>query len=166
MISRTLSKIIEDKRGYRTESYSGSGVRNLKEILRYEIVILGNTDILAYLRDNYDILPEFKLNENTISSLRETAEDDNELKQLIIDEEQQIAIVNADYFIEQILNFVQRVIGSKEATGLWLTTFKNVINRYGGNSEDIDEYSLPDRFIVLSDLDNDGALLVFKKDLN
>lgn len=162
MISNTLSKMMHDKKGYRTENYSGSGIRNLEEILKYEIGILGNTDVLAYLKKNHNILSDFELDKNTIKDLKEVSEDDKDLKKLIIEEEQEMVISNSTYFIEQILNFIEQIIGTRKVTGLWLTTIENVVNIYGANIYNIDKYSLPKEYIVISDLSIDGALFVFK----
>jgi hypothetical protein len=120
--------------------------------------------VLAYLKENYDILSDFELSEDVINDLKKVAKDNKDLKELIIEEEQQIAISNASYFIDQILNFIERAIGTKQVIGIWLTTIENVVNIYGGNTDNIDEYNLPKEYVVISDLGVDGALFVFKKD--
>lgn len=47
--SPILSKMIESKKGYRTENFSGSLVRNLYDIIRYEFS-MGNSDIVSYIQ--------------------------------------------------------------------------------------------------------------------
>lgn len=163
MNSKTLSKMIEDNKGYRTESFSGSGIKDLEELLYWEISVLGNIDILVYLKENYNIPSDFELDESTINKLKEKAEDEIELKKLIIEEEQKMAILNETYFIDQILNFIEERFGTKDVEAIWLTTDKNVLLRYmRGSDEVIDEYILPKEYIVISDLDIDGALFVYK----
>jgi len=47
---------------------------------------------------------------------------------------------------------------------LWLSGYKNVKNVYNnGEDEGIEEYFLSKKFLVLSDLCDDGALFVFRK---
>lgn len=162
--SSTLEQILLDKRGYRTENYVGSEVRNIKDILDYEIGSLGNTDTLAYIRDNYDCLQDFKVDEDIIESFKEIAESEGELELLIIEEEQNLAIENYDYFVEQVVNFIKSRF-KEEVVGLWLTTFEGVIERYGGEIGNIDCYKIPEEALIISDLDIDGALFVFPKRL-
>lgn len=73
MVGETLSEMIKNRKGYRTETCSGSCVRDLEEILRFEIGELGNTDVLEYLKENHNILLDFELDENTINDLKEAA---------------------------------------------------------------------------------------------
>ena len=53
--SNTLQLLIDSRIGFRSESFSGSGVRNVLDVLRFEFS-LGNTDIIKFVQDNYDLL--------------------------------------------------------------------------------------------------------------
>lgn len=162
--SSTLEKMLSSKKGFRTENYSGSGVRDLKEILKFEIGQLGNTDILAYMRSNYNCLQDFKIDDYVIEALKEEAESEGGLQLLIFEEERNLAIENYDYLIEEILEFINNRF-REEVMGLWLTSYDAVVKRYGGKTGDIDCYEIPDESIVISDLGIDGALFVFPKRL-
>ncbi len=161
MVSSTLSEMIHSGKGYRTETFSGSGVRNLEEILRFEISSLGNLDVLDYLKENYGILSDFAIEEEELINLKSIAKDENDLKQLIMSEEQQMVMEDPHYYIDQVMGFVCEILGKTNITGIWLTTRKNVITVYNGCPDDIDEYTLPKKYVVLSDLGADGALFAY-----
>jgi len=44
--SRELREMLREGRGYRCESFRGAGVRKARDVLRYEIYVLGNEDVL------------------------------------------------------------------------------------------------------------------------
>lgn len=52
---KTLSKMLQTRSGYRTESFSGSNVRNIRNVINYEVVELNNMDIIDYVRETYNI---------------------------------------------------------------------------------------------------------------
>ena len=58
MKSPTLKKMQEKERGFRVEHFRNSGVKNLKEILTFEVIDLGNEDILDYIEKQYGIKKE------------------------------------------------------------------------------------------------------------
>lgn len=162
--SSALERMLSEERGYRTESYSGSGIRDVEEILRYEIGELGNTDILAYIRDNYGCLQDFNISEDIMESLKREALNEEELQLLIFEEEQNLAIENQDYFIEKVIDFLKDKF-KEEVVGLWFTSFNGVVEKYGGKIGDIDCYEIPQEAFVISDLGEDGVLFVFPKRL-
>lgn len=45
-MSSELKQLLRERKGYRCESYSGSGVRNAREILKFEIEENGNESML------------------------------------------------------------------------------------------------------------------------
>lgn len=162
-MSETLTRMIKSKKGYRTENYSGSLTRDLYDVIRHEIS-MGNTDIIFYVQDNYHILNEYVLEENQI----------NELKQNYTGEEytqeywarfSEMCQENSVFITEEIIEYIAEKLStsSKNLTGLWLSTYDNVVRIYNyGSKEDIDEYPLTEQsYIVISDLGQDGALFVF-----
>lgn len=161
MNSKTLDKMIDENKGYRTETFSGSGVKDLKDILYYEITELGNTDILDYMKKNYRILKDFEIDKSILKDLKQNAENEEELKEWIIEEEQLIAITNSTDFIDEIYSFLSDILKSDNLNGIWLTTYEQVKEIYNGEEYNIDEYILPNKYIIISDLGVDGSLFVY-----
>ena len=54
-MSMTLNTMLNQKVGFRTEDFSGSNVRNLKDVVYYEIRELKNTDILDTMNELYGL---------------------------------------------------------------------------------------------------------------
>lgn len=140
-MSNNLLRMIMAGCGYRTENFSGSGERSLYEVIRHELSA-GNTDIVAYLQATAKILLDY------------TADDADELAD--------VCQANAPYVAEEIVEYVAKKLGAQCVHALWLTTLPNVIALYNARQrEGIDCYSLPSRFVVLSDLGDDGALFAY-----
>jgi hypothetical protein len=151
-ISRTptLEKMIREGRGYRTETFSGSKIRKIADIIRGEISF-GNTDVIEYLQKNCNILKDYVY--------------DRTIPGRIYFDYIDFCIENAPHIaaeIEAFLKEVFRVEDIDDLEGIWLTDHENVVTLYGGTDNDIDEYLIPDEnFIVISDLGIDGSLFVF-----
>ncbi len=138
--SKTLSKMISQGVGYRVESYSGSKVRNLFDVVHYEIFELGNEDILDYMEKKYN-LKGIQLHSREF--FRE-------------DEEAEFRVAR------QIVDYCTFTLGAEKVIGIWLTTLPNVKKFYKLNSDDeITKVPLDRKYMVISDLDEDGALFVF-----
>lgn len=161
MYSDTLLKMINDKKGYRNGFFKGCIFSRLEDVLKHEISSLCNIDILHYAKDNYNILSDFKLDENLINKLKIESKNEDDFNFSIEMEEVEMAILNSGDFIEEILNYVENSLGKKDVKALWLTTKEKVVNIYQGNEYVIDEYIIPDKFMILSDLYECGALFVF-----
>ena len=52
-LSPTYEKLMKTKKGYRSEEYSGSVVRNLSDVIEFEIGELWNEDILDFVNKHY-----------------------------------------------------------------------------------------------------------------
>ncbi len=138
--------MIKNKKGFRTESFSGSGVRDPMEVIEFEIKELCNTDIVEFVQEEYGLLTHLDV-ENQIE---------------LID----ICHKNIKEILETIKNYVLdyfKVDSVEELEAVWLAEYERVKSFYNDGEEDgIYEVSLNRKFLVLSDLDIDGALFVFK----
>lgn len=54
-LSETSKSLIQNRMGFRNNEYYNSGVVSFEEILKYEVIELGNVDILLTCRKLYDI---------------------------------------------------------------------------------------------------------------
>ena len=138
--SKCSRKSFKEKLGYRTEDTYGSGVRDLKSIIEYEMIELGNIDIPLTILDNFDTTEE----ERTLLSNVEQmdTEDKNNL-------------------VDIILNIINRKYPNAKY-GLWLCdNKKDVKNYYGGSS--VDKYNI-ENDTPISDLGEEGKLYVFDKE--
>lgn len=150
MLSNEFIEMFKAKKGYRTELYSGSLVRDLKQILLFEIDVLGNSDIITYCEEEHkislrnDLLKEIDLNENF--------------------RVEEIVCLYGSTIAEKLYEFVQTKTGFKKPLGLWLTTKNSVKNYYHAEYDnDIDAYEIPENIMVLSDLGYDGCLFVLNR---
>lgn len=133
MYSKTAAKLLENKIGYREESYSGSHIRNLYDVIEFEIEELGNEDILYFL----------KCNEPELHDLPDPLTEDDDIPSIL----------------KRIDKFVKTKLGSTNVSAIWLTSYKYVKKWYEGEDESIDMYSIPANFVILSDLNDEGILL-------
>lgn len=141
-MSDTLQEMLLTRLGYRTESYSGSGVRDLHAVLKHELSVLRNFDVLIYCNERYFAGFGFFYG----------------------DDFKKILATSADYYVGQIEQFVRRRLRTtRPLYGLWLTTKDNVHGIYGGMDKDVACYAIPQHAFVLSDLGVDGALFVYQK---
>lgn len=163
--SETLLKMIKDNKGYRTENYSGSKVRNICDVIRYEIS-MGNTDIISYMQNKYSVLDEYNLEPEEIEALKENFQDEIVYRQEYLSKYSDMCQENSAWITDDIVTYLTEqldVDSEDELTALWLTTIDNAINKYNdGNKVDIDEYLLNHKYLIISDLNIDGALFVFK----
>lgn len=137
--SPTAQNIMQTRMGFRSESYSGSMVRDLKEVVSYELG-MGNNDIIKFCQEQYHLDVE-------------SPDEDSILADRL-------------YYESGVWQVVKERLGDpKGCDALWLTSLKGVTGKYlGGGNYDYDLYILPPRFMVLSDLGEDGILVAYKKD--
>ena len=136
-ISNNLNYLIRTGIGYRNIEHS-SGITDLKDIIRYEFHVLGNTDIFEFVKDHYTY-KEYNENDpnlinDTINIIREKLQVDN----------------NCDL------------------KGVWLTDYQNVIDKYCPEYSEKDivkVYIHEYKMIPISDLGPDGALFATAKDI-
>lgn len=139
---------MEGKRIYRTEYYSGSGIRDLAVIIEYEMSELRNTDIPRYILGHYDLPEELRKEiEDTLS-----LEDEGEYP-FLFDRHMLNELINS------MIRAVSRQTGMKLRYGLWLASRETVEQHYGAG-EQIDAYPVGDA--VLSDLGPDGILYAYQ----
>lgn len=136
--SNTLILLYLTRKGYRTEKYRGSRVRDIKSIIDFEINELENIDIIDTMQNLYTDFP-----------IKEESEINNKSIEIICD------------FISKKLNTSLDNIES-----IWLTSKENVMKYYidcNYNNDDIDEYNISHNFIPISDLDKEGVLFAYIK---
>ena len=129
---------------YRSEDSSGSGVRDIIEVMVFEIYELGNTDILEYVSEHYlsdDTKQDIDKVINAIEDGDELSEDD------IID------------LCENIVNEINKKTKHNLKFALWLADKDVVKDMYAYDELNIDAYYTSD--IILSDLGYDGILFAY-----
>lgn len=131
---------------YRTESYAGSKVREIRDIIEYEMAELRNTDIPRYVLSSYALSDGLRKDLEDILALEESGE-------------YPFTGGRGDLLdtIDALLKEVGDLTGTPVRYGLWLAPYETVRLRYCSlGSRDIDRYPTSD--IVLSDLGEDGIL--------
>lgn len=136
---------------FRTEAFSGSGVRDAAEVMAFETFELGNTDILETLcnshlkeSDMFNICSKYiKDLEDCVINLDEFPEEDG------------------ISFYKEVLEEIARRTGITVKYALWLADKETVTDRdwYGKDmvdESDFDAYVVGP--IILSDLGSDGTL--------
>lgn len=131
---------------YRSEDSSGSGVRDIIEVMVFEIYELSNTDILEYVSEHYfsyNIKRDMHRLINYIENDELSENDIRELCKDIVDEINKNTKHNLKY-------------------ALWLANKGAVIDMYAYDELNIDAYYTSD--IILSDLGYDGILFAYDKE--
>lgn len=145
-MSTTLTKMYNEKLGFRTENFSGSGIRNLEDVVYFEIKELGNTDILDTMNKLYgiDFYPYMDIEDNFS----------------VADESYRDVIELIYSHCEKQFNTTRNNLGA-----IWLTTYDNVEKIYCNQPTDkINMIYIYHNFYPISDLDSDGTLFVYKKE--
>lgn len=130
---------------YRSEETGGSGVRNIIDIMIFEIYELGNTDILDYVLETY---------------LKDT--DMRELLKNIIDDVSAYSINEIEEVCEDIIQEINAQTGHNLKYALWLADYNVVAEIYSFDDSTIEAYKTSD--IILSDLGRDGILFAYDKE--
>lgn len=151
---------------FRTESYSGSGVRRIEDVIEYEMTELGNKDIPRYMLKHYDIGEALRLDLQAI--LRDdpagkygvhNREDLQRLISRMIDELSAVLGQNTEDG--------QRVNAMRLRYALWLAPLRAVSEHYVRDDGSAQAYATASRTlynpepVVLSDLGDEGVLLAF-----
>ena len=139
-MSKTLDILKTEKIGFRTESFSGSGVRNAMDVVRFEITELLNEDIMLTMQKLYglDFYEFLNLGEELLEI--------------------------SDFLINKIFTFLENKmeIPKEDMKAIWLTTEEMVKKRYCFNNESvINKYEIGESWIPISDLDKDGILFIY-----
>ena len=151
---------------YRTENAYGSGERNLRAIIEYEVFELGNTDIFDYMLKHYDF-EKYTLKSaflNTLQTMREmNGDSDPESVESFERVANDIGKNTAKKaFMDSVMDLIKYVTGKNIRYGLWLAEKDAVIRFYNNMSkENIDTYRTSD--VILSDLNEDGILFGYEE---
>lgn len=139
--SETLIAIEKLKKGYNNKLFRDSGVVDFEKILEFELYELGNIDILEKLEDYGLKMP-----------LEEFYGD------LYIFEEMKEEIIG------RVMSFVRKKMGLKSNDKIfakWLTTMDGILENYIVDDDfEIQEYSLPEKHLIASDLGTSGVLVL------
>ena len=144
-MSTTLNTMLNQNVGFRTEDFSGSNVRNLKDVVYYEIRELKNTDILDTMNKLYGL--DFSD---------------------CIDSEEEYVYDECYWDVsEQIFSHLEKQFNTSRDNlrAIWLTTYDNVEKIYCRQPTDkINMVYIHHNFYPISDLGSDGVLFVYKKE--
>lgn len=139
--------------GYRTESFSGSGVRKLREVLYFEVFELNNTGTLHDLRK---MLEPGELRDQLSEII-----DGLETPGLLYREE---GLDMGEYdclcFLQDVIDEVNRKLKKNYRYGLWLADRDAVKDHYGASKNEIDCYEKSD--FKIDDLGYEGALYLYE----
>lgn len=130
---------------YRSEDSYGSGVRDILDIMTFEIYELKNIDILEYTLDHY----------LQNSNIKETVE--NMIADIEIFNEEEIYKV-----CKLIINEINKQTDHNLKYALWLAEYDAVSNIYSFDESSIEAYNTSD--IILSDLGYDGILFGYDEE--
>lgn len=133
------------KTEYRSDNVYGEGIREPSTVIAYEFFVLQNTDIPRYILEHYDVSLK----------CRKTWQD-------LIDEMEELGACEDIGTAEQEKYAAELIEGLNINYVLWLASKDNVIDLYGADEDDIDEYEVSD--VILSDLGPDGRLYGYVDD--
>lgn len=134
---------------YRTEEYSGSGVRDIMEIIENEVCELGNADIPKYMLEHYAFPEELQSMLQTIKDqcefgINPTREQTHKIFRVALDQ-------------------IGSQRGMKITCGLWLAGRDEVEEHYlRGEDGKIDAYQTSP--VILSDLGPEGYLFAYPEE--
>ncbi len=135
---------------FRTEAFSGSGVRKADEVMAFEIFELGNTDILETLADG--ILKNRPITLAVMSTIKAIETGDKDLPAADDD----VALK----FCSELLREVFEETGVKVNYALWLTSKESISEFFGRDMADGLDYDAYETGpVVLSEDDGDGGVL-------
>ena len=135
---------LDESLGYRTETAYGSGVRDLRSVLEFEIVYLGNSDIPETL------LTTFNLTKEQQAYIRST-----------VDNIEDLSDENKQKLVDVCIDIIKREFPNAKYC-LWLADKNVIIDYYGGIEETIDEYEI-ENLKPISDLGWEGKLYVYSE---
>lgn len=148
MFSQSCRDMIVSCIGYRDNEYGNSGEVDIRKVITFEIIELGNLDIITTMMDNYSDFP-----------LRYT---DEELEKNIMDSN------FADKCIDTVIEYVSNRLNSNNINVMWFTTGQGLLDNYAPEIiEDKDDYldwckyKIPTPFLIISDLGDQGSLFAY-----
>ena len=151
----SLRKSMENtKTMFRNDTCYGAGVIDLFDIIYYEVTELGNTDILDYCLEHYNLSDSTRVKLLNIEDIIGGCNIENNSENPAYDE-----FLLAKDGITSLLEEVSEMAGKCVKYGLWLADKDKVIELYDGNESNISEYEVSD--VVLSEL-IDGTLFGYE----
>lgn len=149
--SYTLVRITESGIGYRNDLYFGSGVTDAAEVLHYEVMVLCNLSALTFCKERYNIGFDWEFIRKKIDAgIWECPAD-------VYYDAPEVIVEGYHALLQYCYDF----FGTYDLHALWLSSLEGVMQHYcdpGENS--IREYSLPEHYLVVDDLDDQGILIV------
>lgn len=141
--------------GYRTESYSGSGVRDIAEIIEFEMSVLCNKDIPEYVLKHY----AHRLTQDARRDIEAILVEDCCDEYPFVGDGHGHGVGDRGDLHGLIQAIIAAVAGPDVNIryGLWLSTYEAVKDLYARGTDDvIDAY--PTSIYIFSDLWPDGRL--------
>lgn len=143
--SNNINEELEEKLLYRTEVAYGSGERKLEDVIKFEIIELGNIDIPDTLLRTFKVTKEEK----------EKLEDFVENSEIYQEE-------NKEKIVDICLRIIKREYPEAKYC-LWLADKDVVKDLYDGTDETIDSYEI-EIGKPISNLGRDGQLYLYTKE--
>lgn len=133
---------------FRCEGFSGSGIRNLLEIISFEVTELRNRDIFQYVLSHYALPDHVRADIEAILGLDDDAYPFTSERSTL------------EITISEMIEEIGKASGKTLRYGLWLAARDIVNTHYGGTVFVVDEYPTSD--VILSDLGPDGLLFAYE----
>ena len=131
---------------YRSEDSYGSGVRDIIDIMTYEIYELGNIDILDYVCEHYLSNEDKQIIIRVIPEIESGELSEKDIEDLCID----------------IIDKINKKTKHNLKFALWLADKNVVEDMYADDELNIDAYYVSD--IILADLGYDGILFAYDEE--
>lgn len=131
---------------YRCESFRGSGIRDIADVIKFEVLELNNVDILLYIKDTYFYHDPLKYDIDKFIKLLFCGRN--------IDLRQE-----CDELVDDIIKTIKKMTKKDIKYCVWLSDLDDVVELYG--KEDI--YKIDTSNIILSDLGKDGTLYAYEE---
>lgn len=141
------------KQIYRTEQFSGSGVRDLKELLTFEIYELGNADFLSYAFEHFEL--DEPLKERIVTMIEYLEGIHMDISGKFHDEANQV--------VDLILDQIRKYTGINIRYGLWLTSVDAIKSIYSFSISDSMEVYRYEPGLIISDVGFDGKLYAYEE---
>ena len=130
---------------YRNDSWSGSKITDIFEVIFYEVYYLRNTDIFSWCVKNYSLSRRLR------KSLKENIR--------LIRNEVGVSTSDIEDDIRDLIKEISDLKGYPLTHALWLAKKEVVESRYGGTEDNMSAYITS--VTVLSDLGPDGTLYAY-----
>lgn len=130
---------------YRNDSWSGSKITDIFEVIRYEVCDLRNTDIFSWCMEKYP------LSGRLWKALKENIR--------VIGNGDAVPMSDVERDIHDLIKEISDLKGYPLTHALWLARKEVVKSRYCGTEDNMSAYITS--FTVLSDIGPEGALYAY-----